>query len=142
MNSNSTGCDMKLSYVPVVAALLVLSGCSNSPAAQPEYAGICVDEATHMRIDDDKCGDYTEHGHSVNSGSYVMWFSTNTQNGTRDYHVPGVGHNVISAPGHRMTVPAGKTAVKGVPTTGGYMNTIVTRGGFGVSSSIGGKAAS
>lgn len=127
MSSNA----VRLSYVPVVAALLVLTGCANGSTATPEEAGICVDEATNIRIDDDRCGDFIEHGHSVNSGTYVMWMDT------RGSHtVPATGSYVPSNIGHRNTIPNGRPIAKGVPSSGGQMSAIA-RGGFGISGAKG-----
>ena len=130
MSSNA----VRLSYVPVVAALLVLSGCANG-STTPEEAGICVDEATNIRIEDDRCGDFIEHGHSVHSGTYVMWMDT------RGSHtVPATGSPVPSNIGHRNTVPHGKVVAKGLPSGGGQMSTIA-RGGFGISGAKGSAAS-
>lgn len=117
---------VRLSYVPVVAALLVLTGCANGDSV-PEEAGICVDEATHVRIDDDRCGDFIEHGHSVNTGTYVMWMNTRT-----DHMVPAIGSNVPPNIGHRNTIPAGKPVARGLPPGGNKMS-VIARGGFGIS---------
>jgi hypothetical protein len=122
---------VRLSYVPVVAALLVLTGCANGTTSTPEEAGICVDEATNVRIDDDRCGDFIEHGHSTHSGTYVMWMSTSSS-----HTVPATGSHVPSNIGHRNTIPSGKVVAKGLPSSGGQMSAI-SRGGFGISGAKG-----
>lgn len=123
---------VRLIYVPLVAAVLVATGCANSGDA--EWAGYCVDEATNVRIEDDRCGDFIEHGHSTNSGTYVMWFQPASPVYSGSTY-PALGHKAVV--GQRMTIPKGASAAK-VANAGGT----IARGGFGVSSSVGGKAAS
>lgn len=128
--------DHKLVLVPAVAAaLLLLGACSSSPDAQA--GGICVDEATQVRLDDSACGDFDDEGRSGSSGSYFMWISSSSNS-----VVPAHGQKVPSTLGTR-TVSKGTPIAKGVPAQGGQMSSI-TRGGFGVkagsSSGIGGRA--
>jgi hypothetical protein len=108
-------------------------------AADAQYGGVCVDEVTQQRVDDDRCGDFDDEGRSSNGGFFFMWISTSSS-----HSVPAVGHKVPATVGSR-TVPSGTPLAKGVPTTGGPM-TSIARGGFGakagVSGGYGSKAGS
>jgi hypothetical protein len=129
-----------LHYVPLVAAALLATGACDIPL-QPDaqYGGVCVDEVTQQRVDDDRCGDFDDEGRSSNGGFFFMWISTSSS-----HTVPAVGHKVPATVGSR-TVPSGTPLAKGVPTTGGPM-TSIARGGFGakagVSGGYGSKAGS
>lgn len=118
-----------LRYVPLVAAvLLTASGCDVFEDPDAEYGGVCVDEVTQQRVDDDRCGDWDDSGHYHGGGTYMMWFPM-----TYAGDVPGVGQRAY---GGTRTVPAGKPVAKGIPAQGatkasGGM-TSVQRGGFGV----------
>lgn len=130
----------KLWYVPLVAAALLASGgCGAFDTPNAQQGGICVDEKTQERIDDDRCGDYDDEGRSSNGGVFFMWISTGSS-----YDVPARGQKVPATIGSR-TVPAGTPIAKGLPPTGGSMSAI-SRGGFGVkagsTAGIGGKAGS
>jgi hypothetical protein len=117
---------VRLHYVPLVAAaLLTLAGCDAFDPPNAQYGGICVDQVTEERIDDDRCGDFDDEGHASNSGTFFMWVSTSS-----DHMVPARGQRVPATIGSR-TVPSGTPLAKGVPTAGGSMASI-SRGGFGV----------
>lgn len=122
---------VRLSYVPLVAAVLVATGCAN--AGDADYAGYCVNEYSNVRVDDNQCGDFLEHGHSTNPGSYVMWINTGPGY-TGNYHIPGVGQP--AGIGSRSTISVRSKATV-VPKAGG----VIQRGGFGVSSSVGAKSS-
>ena len=129
----------KLVYVPLVAAaLLAAGGCASEPP-NAQQGGICVDEATQERIDDERCGDYDDEGRSSSGGVFFMWISTGSS-----YDVPARGQKVPATIGTR-TVPSGTPIAKGLPIAGGSMSSI-SRGGFGVRSGttagVGGKAGS
>lgn len=112
-----------LRYVPLVAAALVAAGCAyEQPDAQ--YGGICVDEVTQQRVEDERCGDYDDEGRGTNSGFFFMWIATDST-----HAVPARGQKAPATIGSR-TVPPGTPIAKGMPVTGGSMQSI-HRGGFG-----------
>ncbi len=130
----------RLRYVPLVAAALMsASACDALDPPDAQYGGVCVDQATELRIDDSRCGDYDEEGNGSGPGSYFMWISTGSTQ-----QVPAHGQKVPSSIGSR-TVPAGAPVAKGLPAYGGPM-TSIQRGGFGAKSAttggIGAKAGS
>lgn len=118
---------IQLVRVPALAAALVagglLSGCDDEPP-DAQYGGVCVDETTHVRVDDSRCGDYDDEGRIDQGGHHMTWIhvgSTAT--------VPAHGQHVPDNLGSR-TVPKGTPIAKGVPAQGGQMATL-QRGGFG-----------
>ncbi|MFC5286722.1 hypothetical protein ACFPM7_06635 [Actinokineospora guangxiensis] len=116
------GCAPPLRAVPAVAVMLLAAGCGSTP--EPEYAGICVDPVTQVRLDDGRCGTPDEYGNGSLFGGYFFWISTRYR-GT----VPAVGHHASTTPGTR-TVSRGSVLATGVPRAGGSMQAIV-RGGLG-----------
>lgn len=122
------------------AGLLALSGCTamqamdTTPNAQ--WGGICEDDRTGMRIDDQYCGDWGDDGAGYWPGGYggytgptrSMWYPVDY-----DGDVPAVGQRVTT--GAVRTVPKGAPVARGVPSAGapaksGGMKGI-TRNGFG-----------
>lgn len=137
--------DRKLGWLPasglaaVTLATTMLAGC-DLPAEeeQPQSAGICVDEITGNRIDDEKCGEPDEEGRATGGGGFFfLWISTSST-----HTVPAHGQRVHQSMGTR-TVPHGTPVVRGLPAAGGSMPTL-SRGGFGagarVSGGYGGKS--
>lgn len=117
---------VRLRYVPLVAAALLASGgCDAFDPPNAQYGGICVDQVTEERVNDDRCGDYDDEGRSSHAGYFFMWISTSS-----NHTVPALGQKVPATIGSR-TVPSGTPLAKGVPTAGGSM-TSISRGGFGV----------
>lgn len=118
-----------LVWVPMAAAVLigVVALTGGDPDAQ--QAGVCVDERSGNRLDDDACGDWDDEGHASTSGTYFMWVSTSSA-----HQVPAKGAYVPSYIGSR-TVPKGTPVAKGLPATGGSMSTI-QRGGFGAKAGV------
>ncbi|MEV8439240.1 hypothetical protein AB0425_17835 [Actinosynnema sp. NPDC051121] len=104
--------NIHLRYVPLVAAVLVATGCA---VEQPDakYGGVCVDEATQVRLDDERCGDYDDEGRNSHGGTFFMWISTSSS-----HDVPARGAKVPAHIGTR-TVPAGTPIAKGLPISGG-----------------------
>lgn len=128
MNSNVKA--RRLRHVPRVAAvLLAAAGAVGATACGPqpdaEYGGVCVDEKTGKRVDDDRCGDYDDHGHTSTPGMFFMWMPMNS-----GHPVPAVGERANLDHGKR-TVPAGTPIARGVPTQGGTSMASIHRGGFG-----------
>lgn len=115
---------INLRYVPLLAAVLVVAGCGVFDDPDAQYGGICVDETTQERLDDERCGDYDDEGHGSHSGTFFMWISTGSS-----YYVPARGQKVPAHIGSR-TVPAGTPIARGLPVSGGSMPSI-HRGGFG-----------
>lgn len=128
---------LRLRWVPLVAAALVAAGCSALDQPDAQYGGICVDEVTQDRVDDERCGDYDDEGHASAGGFFFMWIDTSSS-----HAVPARGQKVPATIGSR-NVPAGTPIAKGVPIGGGSMTTI-QRAGFGAKAGttvgIGGKA--
>jgi hypothetical protein len=115
--------------VLAIVGAAILAGCD---AADAEWAGICEQEHTKVRLDDQACGDYDETGAGGGHGAYWMWVST----GSNTY-IPPVGSKIPPNVGTR-TVAAGTPIAKGVATAG----QTVQRGGFGVKAgSTGGTGA-
>lgn len=119
--------------------MLILTGCSalnamdTTPDAQ--YGGICEDDRTGMRIDDNYCGDWGDDGLGYYPGGYggyagptrMMWYP-----GDYAGDVPAVGQR---ATGAVRTVPKGAPIAKGMPSTGSTAKSggmgAIKRGGFG-----------
>lgn len=108
-------------------AAAVLTGCGDDEP-EPDYQGVCVDEHTQQRVDDDECDDDED---SSGSHSFVYFGS-----GSR---VPAVGQPYTGYAGFTKSVPNGHAAVRGgAPAGGGTVSkstiTNATRGGSGVTS--------
>lgn len=108
---------------------------------EPEYAGVCVDPQTQVRLDDDQCrcldpetGDWNNDDDDCRSRSH-------TRSHVGWYFIPygliaaGIGSRVG---GGSFSRPSGTYNVGGVPRTGGTVSkssvkggTTVSRGGFG-----------
>ncbi|GMA20202.1 hypothetical protein GCM10025862_22230 [Arsenicicoccus piscis] len=123
-----------LGVTALVAGLL--TGCG---AAEPDYAGVCLDPQTGKRVADQQCDDGTQtqtHRTGVGGMWYFLPFGR---------IAPAIGQRATG--GSFSTPPDGHSYVKGgVPSTGGTVSaasvkggTKVSRGGFGGS---GGKAGS
>lgn len=117
-------------------ATAVLSGCGGDP--DPDYQGVCVNQATQARVDDGQCGDSAQgsSGHT-----WMMW-----PVGRR---FPPLGGNVADYPGSVDTLPQGHSAaLGGAAVLGGTVTAVgakaaASRGGFGTisrgrSGSVGG----
>lgn len=87
-----------------LAAAAALAGCSDSPP-DPQYGRVCVEEATQLRVDDDRCPD------GALTPGYVWWYFP------YHYGAPAVGSKVDTTRGS-FTKPAGSIGSVG-------------RGGFG-----------
>lgn len=124
----------------MVAACLVVGGGLTALATavedgeDPEYAAVCMDQRTNVRLDDDACGDWDDDGVGHTAGTYFMWLPIG--NGV---DVPPVGRPLAAGQGVR-TIPQGTPVAKGAPKAGGG----ITRGGLGQTAkgASGGKAAS
>lgn len=105
-----------------ITALLAsgLVGCSADTAEDVDYAQVCKD-ATGKRVADKECEDDERSG--ARTGR-VGWYFLPL--GSSGRSIPPVGSSVTAADGTSV-LPSGKSAGKGVSTTGGH----VTRGGFG-----------
>ncbi|MEU4804393.1 hypothetical protein [Actinosynnema sp. NPDC023587] len=125
--------------MPLVAAALLASGCGSLDEPDATHGGICVDEVTQERVDDDRCGDFDDEGRTSAGGFFFMWIDTGSARA-----VPARGQQVPATIGSR-SVPAGTPIAKGMPVSGGSM-TSIQRGGFGVragtTAGIGSKAGS
>lgn len=72
--------DRKLGWLPTgslaaitLATAAILAGC-DLPAdeEQPQSAGICVDENTGNRIDDEKCGEPDDEGRATGGNGFFF----------------------------------------------------------------------
>lgn len=81
---------------------LTLAGCGED---EPENSAVCVDEATQVLVEDDRCDDSRDH-HGF------AWFYYPIS-----YHAPAVGSSVRGTTG-TYTKPAGGYSV--VPAKGGF----------------------
>ena len=99
-----------------------LTGCSSSA----DYAAVCVDPATEMRVDDDQCDDDRDYdGHS--SGFFWYYLGQNSR-------VPAVGSGV-SGGTYKGSTLSGSVARGGLSKAGGSsVKSTTTKGGFGGSS--------
>ena len=96
---------------PLAAALaLVVSGCGTS---QPASQGVCRDERTDERVDDDLC--------RRGVGGFGFWFFAV---GSR---YPAIGQRVSSLGGSAAPLAGTRAVLGGAPATGGT----VAKGGFG-----------
>jgi hypothetical protein len=150
---------VNLRLVPAVGALVLftaacgLEAADSAPAPEYDYVTMCVDpgptsgEDDDVRVDDDdpRCPDALNadgSSHYDSGGGHgFMYVFVNTGSG---YTAPPVGSRVGKHAAITRTFPAGasasKVGVKAVPKAG----SVVTRGGFGVSSggSKGGSSGS
>lgn len=116
-----------LGLTALVAASL--SGCSNDESA--DYAAVCVNPETQVRVDDDDCDDDREYN---GSDSGFFWWYMATRGSRR---APAVGERYNAGDGtYRVSTlrnSAGRpVSVQrgGVDSRGGDVET-VARGGFG-----------
>lgn len=103
------------------ASLAAALACSNGPAQlpDPEYSRICVDQATNVRLEDERCGDEDNNG---GSGGHWYFYPRGSHPG------PPVGGSITRNFG--SYAKPGSGVMYSVPKTGGF-------GGFRVGS-IGG----
>lgn len=129
-----------LKWVPLVSTALLAMACTESVPPDTQYGGICVDEVTYQRIDDDRCGDYDHEGSSSSSGTFIMWV-----NNASTTYIPPTGGSVPRDLGVRK-VPSNTPIKMGVPKSGATSMNSLVRGGFGVKAAtvggVGGKAGS
>ena len=98
-------------------ASVLLTGCTpDGDVVDADYAQVCRDSKTELRVEDDKCSD---QGRS--SGAYG-WYFYHMASGSSS--VPPVGSK---ATGGVTSVPQGASSKPGVSGKGGT----VSRGGFG-----------
>ncbi|RKW69593.1 tRNA-dihydrouridine synthase [Galactobacter caseinivorans] len=106
--------------VGVTAVLATtLAGCANDDSTpKADYAKICREESTQLRVEDEKCNGSGGHGHG-----YVPYFLLLGAGRTT---IPAVGTKTM---GGTTTIPAGKSSTsvdrKGKTFSG------TSRGGFG-----------
>lgn len=109
----------------VAAAALTASGCDDTPKGS-EYAQICVDQKTGLRVDDARCPS------TGSSGSFApMFFQTGY-----GHHAPAVGYTTRGIRGGTYTIPKSAPGQPN-PTVLGKGSVdpkggTITRGGFGV----------
>ncbi|MDP5227950.1 MULTISPECIES: Tat pathway signal protein [Arthrobacter] len=96
-----------------------------------DYAEVCTDQSTQLRVDDSNCDS------SAGRGSHVYgWYFF-----ARGSMIPSVGSSVRGLSGGTSTLPSGTTAAKGFSSSGGsFSKGTTSRGGFG-GSSDGGKSS-
>lgn len=124
LRSRSVG----LGLTALVAASL--TGCA---AEEPDYAAICVDPETNVRVDDDQCDDDSEY-HGGGGGFYWFYMAT-----ASNHRIPAVGQSYSTSSGtYRLSTLAGhsdsgvKVQRGGLPTSGASsMDSYVRSGGFG-----------
>jgi hypothetical protein len=133
---------------PALSACDALAGLDSTPDAT--YGGVCVDQVTQERVDDNDCGDWDSEGfysgspgyNGYNHGTYMMWYPVSFGG-----DVPRVGQRITS--GGVTKVPSGAAIAKGIPKEGATAKsggmTAIKRGGFGIkagtSGGTGAKAA-
>lgn len=102
-----------------------LTGCSNGgPETKEDYAKICRDEQTQVRVEDEKCDENTStHGYHGGFLPYYFLLGNNSRTS-----VPAVG---ARATGGVSTLPAGKSYRSGVSKSGETFAKGTARGGFG-----------
>ncbi len=111
-----------------VLAATSLAACSSGDDAK-DYHGVCVDESTRQRVDDDRCDESGTRVGGVGGVGGLGWLYYGT--GTR---APAIGERVS---GGTATPPQGSALTRGgVPGDGAS----ISRGGFGGGSdtSVGG----
>lgn len=97
-----------------------LSGCASSA----DYAAVCVDPQTELRVDDDQCDDDDEYHGGGGGGFFWYYLAANRT-------VPGLGSPVSGGTWNGSTLN-GTVQRGGLPTTGGStVKSSTTRGGFG-----------
>lgn len=131
---------VSLRAVPLIAAALLVSGCGLFDAPDAQYAGVCMDPTTNLRLPDERCGDYDDEGYNgSDGGAFFLWMPMTYGGGA-----PAVGKPMPRDAGAVRRVPSGTPIVKGVPPAGGSMPSIV-RGGLGVKSGttggVGGRSS-
>lgn len=100
---------IKIGLVGALAAYLVGCGADEDP----QHDGICMENTTFLRADDDKCPDEEGNGGSGGHG-WIFYPHGST-------HHPAVGHRV--SPGYGTVTPAGGFWKGAVPSTGGFGGT-------------------
>lgn len=94
--------------LPVIAA--VLTGCAS---AEPDYAAVCVDPVTKVRVDDDQCGDPDDDGDTFDHGGfYYVWVGTRSTQ-----YIPAYGKPVPESIGSRH-YPTGSVITRKLPAAG------------------------
>lgn len=128
---------VRLGLTALVAASL--TGCATEE--EPDYAAICVDPQTNVRVDDDQCDDDSEY-HGAGGGFFWFYMATASNN-----RIPAVGDSFGRSSGsYKLSSLAGSSGSRvsvqrgGLPTAGSSsMKSYVRSGGFG---SRGGFSAS
>lgn len=138
---------MKKTLVGVILAGLMsmsLVACGEPESEQDEYAAVCVDPNTELRLEDDAC-DTSDDDFLAYA---VIWYMLASHNS----HIPGVGHKVskskvkttkpkgaiikkVSEKGYTYKAPAKKKS-----SNNGSSNKKKSGGGFGGSKSGGSKS--
>lgn len=90
-----------------VALAAAVAGCAEEP--EPEYSRVCVDQATNVRLEDERCGDDDNNG---GSGGHWYFYPRGS------YKAPAVGSHVTGNYGS-YTKPA-SGSIYSVPKTGGF----------------------
>lgn len=118
-------------------AAAVLTGCGSDP--EPDHQGVCVDQTTQKRVEDDQCDDDGGTTRSGGGGGAIagLYAWRLFSNGTR---FPPVGGNLANYPGSVSTLPSGHSGTYGgADRAGGTVSkasakAAVSRGGFGKTS--------
>lgn len=107
-----------------ILASALLTGCTpDGTEIDADYAQMCRDQDTEVRVEDTNCSDQGR------AGGHYGWYFYQLGNSTQT--LPAVGQK---ATGGVTQVPAGKSAKPGVTSKGGT----ISRGGFGTSAKGGG----
>ncbi|GAB6897716.1 hypothetical protein JCM9957A_08060 [Kineosporia succinea] len=110
-------------------ATAALAACGGSEP-EKDHQGVCVDQTTQKRVDDDKCDD--EGGSSYHGGGFYAWRLF-----PRGSAFPAIGKSVT---GGISSIPSGHGAVYGGGDAAGgtvtkqSTTTAMERGGFGKTS--------
>ena len=113
-------------------AAAVLTGCGSDP--EPDYQGVCVNQSTQTRVEDDQCDD---DGHRAGGGGGIGFAWLLFASGRR---FPPIGGRMTGYPGAVRTLPDGHSGTFGGATrTGGTVTkssvkSAASRGGFGATS--------
>jgi hypothetical protein len=100
-----------------------LTGCGSESA---DYAAVCVDPETQVRVDDDQCDDDREYN-GVGGGFFWYYLGASSR-------VPAVG-TAATGGTFRGSTLRGTVQRGGLPSTGGStVRSTTTKGGFGGSS--------
>ena len=97
----------------MIAVLSQTAGACDNEEGTATDSAVCVDPATEIRVDDDKCDDDDGHG--------FVWFYY-----APSYHAPAVGSSLKSTPFYKT--PTGQY-ISRVPSTGGFGGHMGTTGG-------------